>query len=418
MRLLDALFLQYLWCQARFAHSLVEVDKNGTIAENEFVDADLNRVHETAFYGVNDLPDAAVNSLANLEETLGLIPGQTQVDARSGRIASLSLHTPIFPGNGVGNNLLWSVGFGNDNDSGPPQDHEKWSELGVEAVKSWIIENEALLNVDASGELFASGTTRTGVHGDGDTIQLSIPRTFKNIPVVGSRASATIKLGNLIHVGFEQWGTIPDNFSVEPRLTIQAAYAKLANHAGRMLSGSETCKPQLQILTMAKGNVPSANGQNSQNSSDFGNGYKYSLVWKVCPMFQGQEHEMMEGYVDARNGKVYSFVDEVDYFQAVGDVYPSTNDGKAPDGVLKADWPMPYMTVGSETTDTGGNYFNSGTQTAIFSGPYVRMVDNCGSASLTQSGRLDWGGSGGTDCKYDFCRLLLRSKKYILSLFA
>lgn len=48
-------------------------------------------------------------------------------------------------------------------------------------------------------------------------IQVSIQRTFKGVKVVGSRASATIKIGNLINVGFEQWGDIDEKFNVEPR---------------------------------------------------------------------------------------------------------------------------------------------------------------------------------------------------------
>jgi hypothetical protein len=45
---------------------------------------------------------------------------------------------------------------------------------------------------------------------------------------------------------------------------------------------------------------------------------------------------MMEGIVDAKTGKVYSFQDTVDYFQAKGDVYPLSNDGEGADGSLQA----------------------------------------------------------------------------------
>ena len=43
------------------------------------------------------------------------------------------------------------------------------------------------------------------------------------------------------------------------------------------------------------------------------------------------------------------------------------------------------MNVGSEVTDTGGNFINSGPQTAHFEGPFAKMVDQCGAASLTQT---------------------------------
>jgi hypothetical protein len=125
-----------------------------------------------------------------------------------------------------------------------------------------------------------------------------------------------------------------------------------------------------------------------------GQGYTHSLVWKVCPQFEGQTIEMFEAYVDAKTSEIYMFRDTVEYFQAKGDVYPTSNDGKGSDGVIQQDYPMPFAQVGSEITDTGGNYFNTGNQVALFRGPYVRVIDYCGTASLDAEGEHDWGGSG------------------------
>ena len=75
-----------------------------------------------------------------------------------------------------------------------------------------------------------------------------------------------------------------------------------------------------------------------------------------------------------------------------------TNDGIVPDGVEQPGWPMPFADIGAETTDTGGNFANSGTVTTDFFGPYVNINDQCGTSSLTGSDVLDWGTSGGTDC--------------------
>jgi hypothetical protein len=50
------------------------------------------------------------------------------------------------------------------------------------------------------------------------------------------------------------------------------------------------------------------------------------------------------------------------------------------------------------TTDTGGNVTATGSVTATFYGPYVNIDDVCGAESLTDSGGIDWGTSGGTDC--------------------
>lgn len=182
-------------------------------------------------------------------------------------------------------------------------------------------------------------------------------------------------------------------------ITAEEAINKVASHSGQVLTDGETCTPELQILTLAKGAVVSPSKGRVRQNSRFGNGYKHALVWKVCPQFEGQSIEMMEGLVDANTGKVYSFKDTVDYFQATGDVYPVSNDGNGNDGILQSKWPMPFMQVGSEITDTGGNYNAGGSKTATLYGPYVNMADNCGSDSLTQTDKIDWGGSGGTDCE-------------------
>jgi len=393
--------------------AFLEVDHNGTIAENTFVDISLHQVDETVFLrGRDAIPDDAKAKLSRLEERLGGVnPGNTHLDARSGRVASIELRQPLLPGSGDGNTLLWSVGFvGDDTGVRSSLTDEEWSNLGVQAVKDWLIYHSEDLNIDATNELFSGRTSlfdssdapsqnvRTGIHGDGDMIQISISRMYKGIPVVGSRASATIKLGNLINVGFEQWGDLPPNFSVEPSITAEEAINKVATHSGQVLTDGETCTPELQILTLAKGAVVSPSKGRVRQNSRFGNGYKHALVWRVCPQFEGQSIEMMEGLVDANTGKVYSFKDTVDYFQATGDVYPVSNDGNGNDGILQSKWPMPFMQVGSEITDTGGNYNAGGSKTATLYGPYVNMADNCGSDSLTQTDKIDWGGSGGTDC--------------------
>ena len=135
-------------------------------------------------------------------------------------------------------------------------------------------------------------------------------------------------------------------------------------------------------------------------NSNFSNGYTYQLVWRICPKFKGQEQEIMEAYVSARNGKIYSFVDKVDYFAASGSVYPSSNDGYELGGVLQSGWPMPFMQVGfSEVTDTGGNFFHTDYDSVSYFGPYVNIQDNCGLANMNVSGDFDWGGSNGTDCE-------------------
>eukprot|EP00804_Cyclotella_cryptica_P000077 CCRYP_013734-RC/>CCRYP_013734-RC protein AED:0.05 eAED:0.05 QI:386/1/1/1/0.62/0.55/9/209/1800 len=380
--------------QAFRVHALVDIDRNGTVAENAFVDPDLSKDIPIS-EGVNlideepvKVPEGFIGKLNELEAKLDLLPNSTQIDLKAGRVESITLAQPILPGSGVRNRLLWSVATGEDTTHGSPVTSEEWEEIAIQAVKNWMVDHASDLDVNVDTELFAEGTVRTGIHADGDMIQLHIPRIFKGIPVVGARAMATIKLGNLINVGFEDWGTIPSDFPVEPTLTAGEAYDAVAAHAQRSLLQGNNCDPELEILTMTP----------SSSSGQFGEGYKYVLAWRVCPLLEGQDNEVMEGLVDAQSGQIYSFVDKVDYFQAKGGVYPISNDKRFPDGVQQPGWPMPYMYVGNELTDTGGNYFQSGSVTASFNGKYVLIKDNCGSSSLSGSGGLDWGTSGGTDC--------------------
>jgi Zn-dependent metalloprotease len=286
--------------------------------------------------------------------------------------------------------LLWSISSDEDTAHVAPATSDEWEELAIQAFRYWLSDHASDLNVNVE-ELFALGSVRTAVHEDGDMIQLSIPRIFRGVPVLGSRATATIKQGNLINVGLEDWGTIPSDFSIEPRLTAQDAYDATAAHVEhRLLRGENNCEAELKILTMTP----------SSSEHQFGKGYSYALVWRVCPKFEGQGVEAMEGLVDAQSGKIYSFIDQVHYFEAKGGVYPVANDGRSPDGIEQPNWPMPYQYVGSQTTTTGGNYFQDGNVQAFFSGPYVNINDECGSHGLSSSsGVINWGSSGGTDCQ-------------------
>jgi hypothetical protein len=370
---------------------------NGTVAENSFVDPNLAKELDSGAFIEQDpieVPSETIAQVNELEESVGAQANSTQIDVKSGRVESLTLSDPILPGNGVNNGLLLTVDSGEAGETSHNLElsNDQWTQFAIAAVKDWMVSHASELDINVETEMFAEGTVRTAVHGDGDMIQMHIPRIFKGVPVQGARAMATIKLGNLINVGFEEWGTIPEEFDVEPVVTVEEAYAAVAAHADReLIDGKEECKPELQILTM------------TPPSSDFGAGYEYVLAWRVCPLLEGQESEIMEGLVDAKDGSIYSFLDKVHYLSATGGVYPISNDGRYPDGIAQQGWPMPYMWVGSELTDTGGNYQNTGSVTASFDGKYIAIRDNCGSASLTGSGGLNWGSSGGTDCELRLC---------------
>lgn len=197
--------------QTQRADALIEPNKTSTVAENEFVHPDLN-ITATTF--TSDPTDTAVAArVARLESRFNLTSGSTLVDDRSGRVTNLFASSPIIPGTGIGNSLA-PQNYPNSPSGSPTMPpieivpDEDYLESAILAVQSWLTENEGNLDVDVS-ELFAPGTVRSAIHGgNGDLIQLHIPRFFNGVRVFGSRATATIKRGNLISIGFESWGTI------------------------------------------------------------------------------------------------------------------------------------------------------------------------------------------------------------------
>ena len=165
----------------------------------------------------------------------------------------------------------------------------------------------------------------------------------------------------------------------------------------------------------------SSAADNTDNNNDItakmGNGYSHHLIWRICPKFTSNPAEKMEAYIDAHTGQIYSFKNKVDFMQIKGSVFPTSNDGMEPDGVIMHEWPMPYMDVVDEegnthTTDHGGNipYLGDQSVSATFDGPYVTMNDACGSSELAGSWDLNWGTSDGSDCKY--CTMCSRDYRY------
>lgn len=230
---------------------------------------------------------------------------------------------------------------------------------------------------------------RIAAHGGGDLIQIFAQREFDGIPVRGSRISAVINHGNLVLFGMHKWGdsTTANGPAGGRQLDIDEAMLRVESFLSPLQVRREWGKPELFYVPMrSRASRRSAAGS-----------YVYRLVWSMKVQVNGDGGNW-ELLVDARTGKILANEDQNHYNEAKGGVQPVSNDGVVPDGVEQPGWPMPFMEVGSAVTDTGGNYNLAGNQTARFDGPFVNMADNCGSDSLTQSGGIDWGTSGGTDC--------------------
>lgn len=365
---------------------------------------------------------------------------------KSGKIAKLDLREELFPGD---NRLLWRVSSSHTEHSNEDVDSEETLQYAISGVQQFLSRQSSLLSIEEE-ELFAPYSVKSAIHdnGYGTLIQLSLERRYKDIPVRDSRAFATIKNGNLIMVGLNRWGDI-HGLDVRPSVSLEDARDILAEWAEEELVREkdenddvsrakehrfvrdkqqvewkmevlDLCTPELQILILdaqddndrshVRRHLKTNKKKNKKNNNnppaptfEIGSGYTYALVWKICPKFTNQNQEIMEGLVDAHTGRIYSFVDTVDYFSGVASVYPVSNDGQVPDGVLQSGWPMPYMTVSGDGeavhTDSGGNYWSIGEKTVTLSGKYVHMNDQCGSSSLIATGDFDWGGVvNGTDC--------------------
>lgn len=125
-----------------------------------------------------------------------------------------------------------------------------------------------------------------------------------------------------------------NHVSTNPSITKDDAKLILENYAERPFVDEEGCDAKLLILTMLNGNDPSAN---------FGNGYKYVLAWRICPIITPEAVEQLEGIVNAETGDVLKFSDTLDYFESRGSVYPVSNNGfitsgGAQIGVQQEDW--------------------------------------------------------------------------------
>jgi hypothetical protein len=326
-------------------------------------------------------PDAS-KAMADLA-ALGIPATFSRVDVRGGRWSTLLPAEPLVPGQGVGNRLTWA-GLG----MAAPGDDRELAAAALQAVNDYLQANSHLLRIDTS-ELAESG--RTTVYRDGAVIQIFFQRYFEGLPVRGSHLAATINHGNLVLMGTENWGDIV--VSTVPRLSASAAADVVRSHVAPFEASGEWGKTELIVLPAAKGQ--------DLGKVTFGDGFEYRLAWVIRPSFDG-ELRRFEALVDAHSGQMLSFQDTNHYADVRGGVYPVTNDGIVPDGVEQPGWPMPFQDVstsgGTLTTDTGGNLAAVGSMTATFFGPYVDINDNCGAASLTQNGGIDWGSSSGTDC--------------------
>ena len=265
----------------------------------------------------------------------------------------------------------------------PGQTPEQHADLARSTFLNFLEANGKDLGID-SAQL---GMPRVTVHDNGKVVQIYIPRYVNGLHVEGSYVLATINNGNLVLFGTHRWGDV----TTQARAKVSAKDARgiAEEHLAPFVTEGSWEKPQLVFMPTAR------------QGAAFAEGYDHLLVWKIHPSVPG-EVANFRVLVNAHTGEILSAKDENHYAEIKGGVYPVTNDGVVPDGVEQPGWPMPFASIstsgGTVVSDTGGNVAATGNLTSNLAGPYVRMNDNCGSISLTQSGGIDFGTSGGTDC--------------------
>ena len=364
------------------AFAQVAPEKRPDVAEKVHRNADLDI---PAFNDSLDrLPASAAAQARQRLSALGIAETSARVDRRSGRFATLLPTTPLVPGRGVGNNLTWS-----DVAPAPPKSRGAAEAAALNAFLGYLNANRDALGIDPS-EL--SDATKITAHNSGDLFQVYVPRTFDGIPVRGSYVTAVIGQGNLTLMSAHQWGD-RGNASSRPELGVDQARLAAESYLSPLKTTREWGKSELVYVPMARGKAP--------QDVAFGQGYRYQLAWSVKTEIDG-DLGRYETLVDAHTGEILANVDTNEYAEAKGGVLPVTNDGIVPDGVEQPGWPMPFLDIstgsGTVTTDTGGNALATGGLTAALEGPFLRMNDNCGAISLTQTDNLDFGASSGTDC--------------------
>jgi hypothetical protein len=363
-------------------------------------------------------PELALSSAhAPLEEILAALPNQaawrsflTQrslaqprggslrvfMDPRSGAATNIMGAFPLIPGSGVGNRL--ALGDLSIIEGGVVAAVN--AGVVAQAARGFVETHKTLLGIDTQqlGEVHATQVAP-------ELWQIHIPQVYSGIPVRDGRVAGSIKHGNLVVIGAENWGDVRVN--PNPRIGAEEALEKGFAHAdGRVSADAILREPALEIVPVA----PPEFQDGEAFRGPVGKGYGHRLVWTFV-FNRPPEDARWEVMVDAHSGEVIAFQD-INHCvnqQIQGGVYPLTNTEICPDadrcGVMQLGWPMPYADTGFPTpnnfTNSAGIYdYTSGTAATTLTGRYVDIVDHCGAITASSTtGAIDLDGVDGQhDC--------------------
>ncbi len=268
-------------------------------------------------------------------------------------------------------------------------------------LRPFIAANRSLLMAD-DGELLldrdASGPLQP------DVWQIAFSRVVAGVPVAGERYLFTIGHGNLISFGSPRWSRI--DVGTTPELDEAAGRSRLTAYMGLTKNDAveDSDRPRLQIIPLRAGPAPTPGSGYYRGA--IGSGYSSTLVWRFSLRVAGDPGTWV-AQIDAHTGTIRSFVDDTKHARLKGGVYPRADDQICPDGCEQPNYPIPFATVNinaTSPTTTSMGMFNclpaGATATTALTGPYVKIVENCGaiSQSVTCSNDLDLGITPGINC--------------------
>jgi hypothetical protein len=357
---------------------------------------------EARSYGVADLyirnahqplsrlPADLVLRLQPQLNALGVAGGLGFYDLRAGRWSGLVAKTPLIPGAGVGNGLTWGA-LGRP----VPANDAAFRDAVWQAFKSYLDANRAILGVNTA-EL---GAPSIGSYENDRLVHIHANRVVNGVPVRTSFVKGTLNRGNLVLYGTHNWGAI--DVSTAPSVSSDQARSVVIAHLSGFTITGWWRGPQLGLVPLASGDASAANE---------GRGLRYRLAWSVFPKVQGSLGGW-EGVVDAHTGELLSFADTnqyMDHKKVIGGIFPVSNDGQSPggvpDGIEQPGFPMSHAYVFDSnnnqlTANSEGLVQVNGSYRTELTGPFVRIVENCGFVNeSTVCPALNLGISGGTDC--------------------
>ena len=261
------------------------------------------------------------------------------------------------------------------------------------ALRGFMEKQSALLGLSGI-ELELDRDASTGYGKDNTHWFVEFAQFHHGVRVAGANVYFRISHGNVVQFGTEKVADVTADLT--PALTRDEAFARALQELDlpQGTTVAEVLEPGVLQLLPASIDAKDAA---SPYAGKAGAGYVHRLAWRFGFRPAGRD-ETLDVLFDAKANRVLAVDNLTVNATVTGGVYPQTNTD--PETVV----PLPFAAVTNGTakvTDTNGVYtYGSGNASTSLDGKYFRMVDTCGSISLTSAspGNLNLGSGSGTNC--------------------